>query len=178
MKFIKEKKINKWIVIAVLYVAFCFSYFVNSRGSVALMAINYGLPPMLDNDIFAFFVGGLMPVLIYEIITSFAFRFVRTRGCVVADDMRYALRVFYIPAMVVAGGINLIFMFYPLGSVWAFALTQNLVPAIFFALFMVWSLKTYIDKTQYSRLIFELGGTFVIVYVMIALLGLVSGVLA
>lgn len=178
MNFIKEKKIDYRIVIALLYVAFCFAYFVPARGSIALMAVNYNLPSFLNNDIVAFIAAGIMPLLVYEIVSSAAFRFMQRGGAANAYGIRYALRFFYIAAALVTGGVKLVFMFYPIGTIWANILADALVPLVFFIGFMCFALKTYVDKTQYARFIYLLGGTFAVVYGLLALMGLIMGVAA
>ena len=176
MNFIKEKKIDSRIVIAVLYAAFCFAYFVPTRGTVALFAINYNLPSFLNNDIVAFIAAGIVPTLAYEIITSVSFRFLQRGGAASIDGLLYALRFFYIGAAIVSGGVKLVFLFFPLGSIWAFILTDTIVPLLFFVGYMFFALKTYVDKTQYSRFIYSLGGVFFVVYAVLAVMGLVMGV--
>lgn len=161
----------------VLYLALSFAYFVPSRGNVALMAVNYGLPAILNNDVFAFVCAGVMPILLYELITTFVFRFIKVRSGCDTDGMRYSLRFFYIAAALVMGGVKLIFMFYPLAANFAFVLIDVLVPTAFFALYLWFALKHYANKTDYAQLIYELGGTFVIVYGVVALIELVTGVL-
>lgn len=177
MDFIKKKKINKWVMIALLYVAFAFAYYVPMRGTVSLMTLKYGLPSFVNNDIVAFITAGMVPTLMYEIITSFGFGFLRTRGVLNSEDMRYALRFFYTLAAFVIGGIKLIFLLFPLGQIFGFTLVDLLVPIPFFALYMWYVLDSYADKTKYASLIYLLGGTFTIIYAAIAVLDLITGAL-
>lgn len=176
MNIIKSEKIDKRIVIAALYLAFCFAYFVPMRGQVALMNVDYGLPNFLANDVFSFFVAGVMPIILFEAISSSAFRFMRTRGNTSAPDMQYSLRFFYFPAAIVLGLVKLIFLFHPIAGVWGNVLSDVVVPTIFFALYMVYIIRRF-DKFLYPRLIYELGGTFVIVYGAYTLSVLLIGVI-
>ncbi len=178
MNFIKEKKLNKWIVVAALYVCFSFAYYVPMRGTVALLSVNYGLPAAINNDIVAFLVAGIVPVLVYELLSSFVFRLVRARGVPAAEDMRYALRFFYLPAGLVMGGIKLVFLFYPLGLSFASVLVDSLVPLPFIALFMWYALKNYVDKTRYASIIYLLGSAFAVVYGVLAVFELLVGAFA
>ncbi len=176
MNFIKEKKIDFKIVIAVLYVAFCFAYYVPMRGTLSLLGINYNLPSFINNDITAFIAAGILPILAYELITSMAFRFMQRGGAAATDGMRYSLRFFYIGAALVMGGVKLVFMFFPLGGIWGNIIADTVIPLIFFIGYMCFALKTYVDKTLYSRFIYTLGGTFTVVYGVLAVMGLIMGV--
>ncbi|MCI9031367.1 MAG: hypothetical protein HFK09_02455 [Clostridia bacterium] len=178
MNFIKEKKLNKWIVIAALYVGFAFAYYVPMRGTIALLSVNYGLPVAINNDVVAFLAAGIVPTLIYELLSSFIFKLVRTRGVLATEDMRYELRFFYLPATVVMGSIKLIFLFYPLGLTFASILVDTLVPLPFFALFMWYALKNHVDKTRYASMIYLLGSAFAVVYGVLAVLELLLGAFA
>lgn len=177
LKFIKEKKINKWIVIAVLYAAFCFAYFMPTRSTVALFAINYGLPSFLNNDVFAFFLGGIVPLAVYELISSFAFRFMHSRVGGSTDVMRYTLRFFFIPACIVIGLVKLIYLAYPLISVFGNVIISTVVFIIFFCLYLWYALKNFVDKTRYSAVLYELGGTFIVIFGVLTLLELIMGVM-
>lgn len=178
MNFIKEKKLNKWIVIAALYVGFAFAYYVPMRGMIALLSVNYGLPAAINNDVVAFLVAGIVPILVYELLSAFVFKLVRTRGVAPAEDMRYELRFFYFPATVVMGCIKLIFLFHPLGLTFASVLVDSLVPLPFFALFMWYSFKNHVDKTRYASMIYLLGSAFAVVYGVLALFELLMGAFA
>lgn len=164
-------------MIALMYLAFCFAYFVPMRGTVALMSLSYGLPDFMNNDVAAFIIAGIVPTLIYELLTSFAFSFLTRRGVYGADDMRYALRFFFFPTALVMGGIKLIFLFKPLGQTFGFTLVDLLVPLPFFALYMWYVLKNYADKTKYASLVYLLGGTFTLIYAAYAVFDLLMGAL-
>lgn len=176
MKFIKEQKINKWIVIAVLYASFCFAYFMTMRSTLALLALNYGMPSWLNNDVFAFFAAGVLPLAIYELITSFAFRFMQARMGGQVDTMRYCLRFFFIPANIFIGLIKLLYLVWPLMSVYGNVFINTVVTMIFFSLYLWYVLKNFVDKTRYSAVLYELGGTFIIIFGVYAVLELVMGV--
>lgn len=177
MNFIKEKKINKWIVIAVLYATFCFAYFMSSRATLALLAINYGMPQFLNNDAIAFFAGGILPLAVYELITSFAFRFMQARIGGAVDDMRYVLRFFFLLANIVIGCIKLLYLAFPLMSVYGNVFINTIVTMVFFALYLWYVLKHYVEKPRWSSALYELGGTFVIIFGIYAVLELVMGVM-
>lgn len=68
---------------------------------------------VVANYIVAFFIGGLVPTLLYELISRFLFRFSQARVGGSVDTLMFALRLFYIAANVVIFLIKLVYLWYP-----------------------------------------------------------------
>ena len=180
MKIIDEKKINKWIVIVVLYLSFAFAYWQTSRGSLAYMSYNY--PSLLQsgaifNEVMAFIVGGIVPVLIFELVAMFGARFVGRKCGVEPDKLKYSLRYFYIGANIVIGLVKLIYFISPIISVYGNVLIDFLITTVFFVGFLVYAGKHYVDKTRWGVMILGAGSTYLVLYVVITVLGIIMGVL-
>ena len=181
MEFIDKKKINKYIVIAVLFLSFGFAQWMPSRGMLSYMAYSYpelGQPAWLFNDIVAILMGGIVPLIAYEVITLFASRFVTARiGAESAENMKYALRYFYICANIVIGCIKLFYLVSPLLSVWGNILIDFTVTTGFFCLFLWYSAKRYVQNTRWGAMLLGVGGTYLIVEALLTVFNLLMGVL-
>ena len=180
MEFIDKKKINKYIVIALLFLSFGFAQLQPSRGMLAYMAYNYpelGQPAWLFNDVFAIIAGGIIPTIVYEIITAFAAKFVAARNGGASDDMKYALRFFYIVANVVIGCVKFIFYVSPLITIWGNILIDFVITTVFFSLYLWYCARRYVPNTRWGSMLLSVGGTYLIAEAIITVFNLIIGVL-
>lgn len=180
MKLIREKKIHPYIMTALVYVSFCASNWYMSRGSLALTA--YQFPQLfqtavLFNDVVAFLVAGIIPTLVFELISMFTFRFAQVRMGGSTDMMRYALRFFYVPANLVSFLIKLVYFITPLASVYGNIVIDLVVTAGFVAWFLFYSAKNFVPKERWGAMLYQVGGTFLIVYGILTAIGLLLGAL-
>lgn len=181
MKFIDEKKINKAIVMAVLYLSFGFAQWQTTRGTLAYMSYNYAdlaQATWLFNDIVALFMGGVVPYLLYELITTFAARFVAMRTGGATDDMKYALRFFYIGANLVIGALKFLWYVTPVISVFGSVIIDFVVTTAFFVWYLFYCAKHYVVKMRWGAMLLTVGGTYLIVEAVVTVANLLMGVLA
>lgn len=180
MDFIDKKKINKFIVIAILYLSFGFAGWQETRGVLAYMSYSYpelGQPTWLFNDVTAILLGGVVPVLFYELVTAFAARFAAARiGCS-GDDLKYALRFFYIVANLVIGALKFLYYLSPVVSVFGNVLIDFVITTAFFALFLWYAAKRYVAASRWGALLLSVGGTYLVIEGIVIVLGLLTGVL-
>ncbi len=180
MDFIDKKKINKYIVMTVLFLSFGYAQWQPSRGMLAYLSYSYpslGQAAWLFNDVIAFLMGGIIPMLAYEIITMFAARFVSRRSGGVADDMKYALRFFYIVANVVIGSVKFVYYVSPVITVFGNILIDFTVTTAVFAFYLWYCAKRYVENTRWGAMLLSAGGTYLIVQALITVFNLVAGVL-
>lgn len=180
MKVIDEKKINKWIVIVVLYLSFAFASWQSSRGALAYMSYSY--PTLMQsgaifNEVVAFIIGGILPLVFFELVTMFGARFVGIKCGVDSDTLKYALRFFYIGANIVIGAVKLVYFVSPLISVYGNVLIDFIVTTVFFVGFLVYAGKHYVDKTRWGAMILGASSTYLVLYTLITVANLVAGVL-
>ena len=111
MKFIRDKKIHKAIVISVLFLALGFSGFYAMRGVLASYTAS-GL--FIFNDVVAFILSALIGGAIFELILFLLCKGLSGKiGASRAQDMRYAFRFFAIPAGIMSGLLKLLYFSYP-----------------------------------------------------------------
>ena len=180
MKLIDDKKINKYILAVILFLSFGYANLSATRG--ILSYLSYTNPemeqaPALFNDIVAFLLGGIVPLLVYEVITVFASRFVSMRTGGAGDDMKYALHYFYICANIVIGSLKFIFYAAPYLSVFLSVLIDFLVTTGFFVWFLCYSAKHYVKTVHWGAMLLSAGGTYLIVEALVAVLSLITGFL-
>lgn len=181
MELIDKKKINRVIAVIALFVSFGFAQWQAGRGVLAYMSYSYPelkQPAWLFNDIVAILMSGAVPLVIYELITSFAARFVAVRTGGAVDDMKYALRFFYFAANVVIGLIKLAYYASPLLSVFGNIWIDFAITTAFFALYLWYCAKHYVNKTRWGAMLLTAGGTYLIVEAVITVISLLMGVLA
>ncbi len=178
MKLIDNKKIPSGVMIALLGLSFGLAEWFTSRGVVANLSIELGYSmPYLYNDIIAIVTGALFPILFYEVITTFAFRINVARfGATAVGQMRYALRYFYFVANLVIFALNFIFFAEPIASVWGTVVIKTLVLSVFIVLYMWYCAKRYLTNTTWGAMCYQVGGMFVIIYGVLAVLQIVVGV--
>ena len=168
LKIIKDKKINKAFMIAFVYLSFCFSSYFNSKAQ-----FSHWINPFLSNKIVVFFLGGIVSTLIYELVTSMMFKTNLSRLGGGADDGRYALRFFIIPANIVVFLFQLLYIPYhflvPFGEIFFTFLCYLL----FFILFIWYAFKHIFDKSLWSRALMSLGSTFLTIYGIIGVMNLI-----
>lgn len=168
-------------MIAVLYLSFGFAQLSSTRGTLAYVSYSYpefGQSAFIFNDIVALLLGGVVPLLFYELITAFSARFVTIKVGEVRGDLKYALRFFYIGANIVIGALKFLYYISPIVSVFGNVLIDFVVTTAFFAGYLAYVMKRYTDKTRWGVLLLSAGGTYVVVQALITVVNIISGVLA
>lgn len=177
MKFILEKKVNTNILSVILYVSFCFSSFYFSRGALAYAASLAGLnSAILTNSIVAFFVGGIVPIALYELLTNFVFKSMRN-NFVHAESMRYSLKYFYIAANIVIGLVSLIYFISPLISVYGNIFIPFLITTLFFALYLWFVCCHFVEKPRISHILAQLCGVYIFFYAVLTALNIFGSIM-
>lgn len=181
MKLIDEKKINKYIVIAVLFLSFGYAEWQPTRGILAYLSYTtpeMGQTTVLFNEIVAVLLGGLVPLLFYEIITAFAARFVGMRTGGASDSMKYALRFFYIGANLIIGSIKFVYFAAPYLNVFGNILIDFIVTTCFFVWFLFYCAKHYVKNTYWGAMLLSAGGAYLIVETVMVVISLIMGLVA
>ena len=175
MNFIKEKKINKYIMIAALFLSFGYSGFYYMRGALALLTAS---GTFVFNDVWAFLFAAVIGGGVYELVTMFLARGSAARLNNRGADMQYALRFFYIPANLLSGVLKTLYFYFPYLFSYGEIFFDFFFVLIFYILYIVFCCKAYFKKEEYGRVVMFLGSSFLCVYGFIAVVALLSGVLA
>ncbi len=169
---IKNKKLNAGIVVFLLYLSFCAAEFLSYRGAFAAVVSELNVKSVIvSNYIVAFLLCGLVPVILYEIIVRFIFRFSQARIGGGTENYLYALRFFYIGANLVIFLIKLVYLWYPIAHIYGDIAIDFLITTVAFALFLYYVLRKA-PKERIAPILYQFGGSYVIVYGFLSLITL------
>lgn len=137
-RLLRSRYIHRYIYAGVLYLSFCFNGFFGARGFLSLFG--------MGNDLLAFFLGGALPFLVYELFSHLLYRRVGRLFIIDGRDLRYDARAFLILANVAAGTVKLLYLAFPL----LMAAGENLFAPILYILALFWFIVY--ASTVYFRL--------------------------
>lgn len=175
-KLLADKKIDSRIVAAVLYLSFCAAEYFTFRGTYVALLSNMEFKNVaLSNYIVAFFLAGVVPFALYELIASFMFRAMQVRVGP-TETLLYALRYFYIGANLVIFLVKLLYLWYPIAHIYGDIVIDFVITAGFFAGFL-WYAAKRVPKERIAPLLYQLGSAYIMIYGVIALIRLLTEVL-
>ena len=177
MKIIAEKKVNPWVTGIALYLSFCAANLYFSRGDWAYSLSSLGGPyqtAFLSNIFLAFFVGGIAPFALYELITFFMFKTMKYRLGAVTDDMKYALRFFYFAANCVVALLSLLYLISPIISIYGGVVFPPLCEGVFSALYIAYEFKSNVKKENWGFALLRFCGAFAFAYALVTVLSIVG----
>ena len=165
-------------VIAILvYISYCAAGWYSARSNMGYIGEQYSMPAWFANDAWAFFFGGLLAFAIYKALTTFVFRTltIKVRGDVGA--IRYGLNYVVIAANLVVFGLNFIYLAAPIASGVMNVLLAPVVTIVFVALYLLYVFKQdYVDKPYFKTVVSQILGTFITVYGIVAVFGVITSV--
>lgn len=172
-----KRRLDKRILIVLLYLSFCAAEFFTFRGTFAALMTNFGVPSAVVSNYFvAFFLGGIVPIALYELISRFLFRFSQVTLGGRVDDYSYILRVFYIAANVLIFLVKLVYLWFPLLHIYGDIIIDFVFTSAAFAVFL-WYVLRREPKEHIAPILYRLGGSYVVVYGIIAVINLLLEVL-
>lgn len=174
MNFIKEKKVNTYVAVAVLLLCCGYSEFYNMRGMLAMISLNGSV---VFNDVLAFLFAAIFGGIIYEAITSLLFR-AASKTLPACADLRYSLRFFYSAAYLLSGITKTIYFYFPYVFTFGEIFIEFFYTAVFFTLYLWYVCKNYCRQSERARTVMYLGSAFLCFYGLVAIVALLSGVLA
>ncbi|MDE7463789.1 MAG: hypothetical protein K2M48_02070 [Clostridiales bacterium] len=177
---IAKKKLPLPVIGIFVYLSYCAMSWYSMRGTLAYYGESYGFGSWLANDVFAFFIGGLIPLLFYELLSMFVFRMLNARMGAQNDvaSLRYGLNFAVIAANVVLFGLKFIYLAVPLYAQLLDIILNPTVTLIFVGLYLWYAFKqNYVDKTLYRNIVSAVMGPFLAVYGLISLFSIVTTVM-
>ena len=174
---IAKRRMPAAVVSILVYLSYCAAGWYSARSRLGLMGIQYSLPSWFANDIWAFFLAGLLPFAVYAIITMFIFRTlgVKLRGNV--EAIRYGLNFAIFFANIVVFGLNFIYLAVPSAVGVMKTLLSPIVTIAFTSLYLVYAFRLeYVDKSVFNVVVAQVLGTMITVYGIVAAVGIVTSV--
>lgn len=176
---IAKKKLPMPAMIALVYISYCAMSWYSMRGTMAYYGEQYGFGAWFANDVWAFFIGGLVPTLIYELLSMFVFRSMAVKLGLKNDtaSVRYGLNFAVIAANVLLFALKFIFIAAPLYAPLLNIILDPTVTLIFVGLYLWYAFKqNYIEKPLYRLIVSQVMSVFLAVYGLLALINIMMSV--
>ena len=156
-KFILAQKIPSMVINVLFYLLLCVGNWYSARMTMLGMMSNAviassGCASILGNDVFAFFFGGFLPLLIFELISN---------TCVVSlnrlningRNVRYGIKIFYGIANLLYGAFTLVYIAFPPLMVYGETIIKFVFLTGAFALFLWFACRHYVPKHFMGRVV-------------------------
>ena len=173
MKLIAEKKVNSVVAGIALYLSFCAANFYFARGNWAYtLSRMAGLyqTAFISNPFIAFFAGGAVSYIFYELATLFLFKSMRFKVGFAVEDMKYELRFFYFAANCTAALLSLFYLISPIVSIYGGVIFPFVATSAFGVWYLTYTCKRHVDKGLWNVVLVRLGGGYIAVYAFITVL--------
>lgn len=167
---IAKRKIPHPVLALVLYISYCASSWFAMRGNLAYLANDF--PAWFVNDAWAFFLGGLIPTLLFELIASFAAKSLIQSGGDV-PSIRQGMYITVIAANVVLFGLKFIYIAAPLAAGILETILDPTVTLIFVGLYLWYAFyQNYVAKEKYRMVVMVTMSMFISIYGLLTLINL------
>ena len=166
-------------MLAFVYITYCAAGWFGTRGTLAYYSTQADLPSWFTHDAWAFFIGGLLPILIYGLITTFVFKPMqaRTGGGNIAS-LRNGLHYSVMAANVLLFLLKLMYFGVPLAATMLEILLDPIITLAFVGLYMWYAFyMDYVDKSRYRIVLMQVFGSFLLIYGLLVLINLITVVL-
>ena len=176
---IAKKKLPQPVIYVLVYLSYCAMSWFISRGTIAYYSEQNNLPGWFANDIWAFFIGGLVPFALYAFFSWFVVRMLAVRVGNGVQSLGYGLHYAVISANLVLFGLKFMYLALPLQAVAIDAILTPAVTLAVVALYMWYAFyMNYIDKALYRIAVTQIFGSFATVYAVIVCINLVMSLTA
>lgn len=144
------------------------------RGSMAYYGQRNGWQSWFANDIWAFFLGGLVPTVIYSVITTFGFRTLVFKAHGDIRSIKYGLHYTVIAANILLFGLKFIYIAAPLYASLLNIILDPTVTVLFVSLYMWYVFKqNYVDRSRFRIVLTQVLGAFIMIYGLLAIVNLI-----
>ena len=158
-----------------VYVSYCAANWFAMRGDLAYYSAQMYAGEMLSYDALAFFVGGIVPFVLYTVISGFAYRTLQFKTGGDIKSVRYGLHFAVIAANVLLFALKFIYIAAPLAATMLEIILDPVVTLGFVALYMWYAFKMeYVDKSRFRFVLLQVFGAFVAVYGLLAAIQLIT----
>ena len=160
-----------------VYASYCAASWYVMRGNLAYVGNQYQMPGWIVNDVVAFFLGGLVPFLLFWFFTSFVCRplALKTGGDLMS--IKYGLGIAVATANVVLFAFKFSYTAYPLYAPIVNIIVDPTVTLLFVGLYMWYAFyRNYVDRSRFGMVLVQVLGTFAAVYGLLALFGMILSV--
>ncbi len=176
---IAKKKLPQPVIYILVYISYCAMNWFFARGSIAYYAEQNGWGGWFANDIWAFFIGGLVPFALYAFLSWFVLRMLAAKVGGDVASIGYGLHYAVIAANLVLFGLKFMYLALPVQSVAIDTLLNPVVTLGFVSLYLWYAFYVgYVDKALYRLVVSQVLGMFASVYAVVACVNLVLSLTA
>ncbi len=173
---IAKKKMPMWLVGVLVYLSYCAMSWFAMRGTMAIYGERYGWAGWFANDVWAFFLGGLIPFAIYSFMNAMAMRTVQVRAGGDARSIGYGVSLTVITANIVLFALKFMYIALPLAAPIINIIIDPTVTLLFVGLYLWYAFyMEYVQKSVYRVVVTQVLGTFLTVYGIVAAINLLVG---
>lgn len=173
---IAKKRLPAHMTDILVYIGYCAVSWFFMRGNMAYYGSKQVFPSWLVNDAGAFFLGGLVPFLMYEVIAMFSFGklAIKTGGGDIRS-LRTGLDYTIVAANIFLFAVKFIYIAVPLYAPVIDIIINPVVTIGFVALYLWYAFyQDYVAKFRYQAVVTTVLGTFITIYGLIAVFKLLA----
>lgn len=162
----------------IAYISYCAACWFGARGDLAYYGYQMYIGSLISHDAVAYFIGGVLPFALYMLISSFRFRTIAIRCGGDVKSIQYGLHFAVIAANLLLFALKFIYIAAPLSSAVLEILLDPVVTLGFVTLYLWYVFKMeYVEKSRFHIVLSQLLGTFLMVYALVAVLGLITSLM-
>ena len=173
-----KKKIPAWLQAGLFYVCLCFGGWFMMRRSIAYFITANGIDGtaanVLGNEVVAFLLAGVIPLLIYEIGRSVALGMFRFPGAPPITSMNYALRSFYGLGYLVYGAFSMLYFAFPMLATYGDTIVRFLIVGGAIAWYISFEARFRLPPRYVPRAIYAFGGIYAILNLAFMIFSIMS----
>ncbi len=178
---IAKKRLPTGVMLLFVYISYCAAGWYVMRGNMAFYGERYGFPAWIANDVVAFFLGGVLPLIVYSFVSAFCMRSfsIRFRGRGDISAVRYGLHFAVIAANIVLFLLKFIYLSVPLYAALLNIILDPVITIMFVALYLLYAFKReYVEKCMFGTVVTQVMGGFITVYALVSVISLILAVAA
>ena len=169
-RLLMEKRIPLPVQLVLFGLFLCFGGWYSMRGMLAQLVlyseISSGLRDFLCNEITAFVLGGLMPFLVYFLVTRFTYRMMLSGGARPIADQAYIFRTFYGLGYLVYGAFSMLYYAVPVLELYGEVIIRFVIIAAAVSLYIVFECKHGLPKRGRAVALYAYGVVFSAIYLV------------
>ena len=175
---IAKKRLPQPAALVLVFLSFCAANWYSSRGVLAYYAEHYGWRGWFANDVWAFFIGGIVPLLLYVFISRTSRRALQLRVGNAASALACGIDLTVIAANVTLFALKFMYIAVPLAAPVIEIMINPAVMLAFVGLYLVYAFKmNYVSKSLFGAVAVQIKGMFAAVYGILAVVNIITAVI-
>ncbi|MCH5160959.1 MAG: hypothetical protein J1G04_02910 [Clostridiales bacterium] len=176
---IAKKKLPMAVIGIFVYLSYCAMSMYVMRGDLAYYGYNLTLAAWFANDVWAFFLGGIIPTVVFYLLAWFVFRSLSIKVGGDIASIRYGVCLTVIAANILLFAIKFIYIAVPLYAPVINTIIDPVITLGAVALYLWYAFKMdYVDKSRFRQVAMYIMGAFLAAYGLAAIVSLITSLAA